>query len=68
MNGSFELLKSRLVKQGINPAHASPAAKIMCEILDEKEQLWFHDRNSYNERIKKLEAKVATLDKASHGE
>ena len=62
MNRSFESLKARLIRRGANLAHASTAAEIMCDILDEKEQLWFNDRNRYDERIKRLEAKVARLE------
>lgn len=68
MNRSFELLKARLIKRGVNPTKASVAAEVMCDIIDEKESLWFHDRDRYDARIKALESKVARLDKASHAE
>jgi hypothetical protein len=67
MNSSLELLKNALVRRAAS-AVVSPQAEEICRIIDHFNSQHWHDRNRYDEQIKALEAKLAKLDKASHGE
>ena len=66
-NSCLELLKNALLRRGAS-TQISPQAEELSKMLDHFNQLHWHDRDLYHERIKKLEATIARLDKLGHPE
>jgi hypothetical protein len=67
-NDSITLLRHRLKQRGVNLAHISTAAEVMCEILDEKIAFMEHDRNRQSGEIKALKARLDKLETKGQSE
>ena len=59
-NSSLELLKVALKRRGLT-GPINPVAEEMCKIIDHFNEQHWHDRDRYDERIKKLEGEIARL-------
>ena len=62
MSNDSRQLYQAFIKRGLQKEDAFFA------VIDHFNSLHWHDRNGYHQRIKKMEEKLAELDKASHSE
>lgn len=62
MSGALSQLQAALVRRSVHPSTISPAAAELCAIFDHEVRLWQHDRNAYGEEIKRVKARLDTLE------